>query len=139
MGPLFESFVGVGVVIGAYLAAQALHRRDHHDQRQDGDHEVLVRQPEDGIRQPCRQQGRTDSAGQADVGDDLRNISLRLLAGTLLLGALLYPLPAAVLAGLYARHGGWTASEVLLWTSGASLASFALFIVLTRESAPSPS
>jgi hypothetical protein len=57
-----------------------------------------------------------------------------LAGGTVVLGALLYPIPVAVLRAYYERHGGWTAASpatLYVWTSVTPVVSLALCGVLS--------
>jgi hypothetical protein len=64
-----------------------------------------------------------------------RSRHLGLFTTTLTLGALLYPLPVAVLTDYYMKYGKWTASlpTFYLWTSITPLASLGLFGLFVRE------
>jgi hypothetical protein len=63
-----------------------------------------------------------------------RSRHLGLFAAALTLGALLYPLPVAVLTDYYMKYGKWTASlpTFYFWTSIAPLASLGLFGLFVR-------
>jgi hypothetical protein len=58
-----------------------------------------------------------------------------LFAAALALGALLYPLPVAVLTDYYMKYGKWTVSlpTFYFWTSIAPVASLGLFGLFVRE------
>jgi hypothetical protein len=61
-----------------------------------------------------------------------------LLAGTLAIAALLYPVPVAILADYYQKYGKFTAASpatLYLWTSVAPFAALALFGLLVRAAA----
>ncbi len=64
-----------------------------------------------------------------------RSRQLGLFAATLTLGALLYPLPVAVLTDYYMKYGKWTVSlpTFYFWTSIAPCASLGLFGLFVRE------
>jgi hypothetical protein len=65
----------------------------------------------------------------------------RLLGGTLVCAALLYPVPVAILTDYYAKYGKWTAASpvtLYVWTSVAPLAALALFGLLVRAARISP-
>lgn len=60
----------------------------------------------------------------------------RLVAWTVACGAMLYPLPVAVLAEYYRKNGGWTAASpetLYFWTSVTPVASLILFGLLVKE------
>jgi hypothetical protein len=64
----------------------------------------------------------------------LRRRAWILAAATVVLGALLYPVPVAVLRGYYLGHGGWTAASpatLYAWTSVTPVAALVLFGVLS--------
>ncbi len=61
-----------------------------------------------------------------------------LAAGASALGALLYPVPVAVLRSYYESHGSWTAASpatLYLWTSVTPVACLGLFVVLVAQAA----